>query len=640
MTIKDIAKAANVSAATVSRIINHKDDNISKETRERVLRIIEEYGYVPYAKIRDRILSQSRSIGLVIPTLSSDFYVRFASEIQQLAKEENYSIVLALSGDCDDAEESALDNFNRNRADGVIIFSGSEEALLTLKQMHNQGISVVALDHYARPTAIPQIFQNAAEIARECTQFLLDNNSSQIGLVLRPGCSPDLQDAIISGYSVALAGASRPVQQNFIIQQDDTFIENFRSMADAGLDGIVCQNAEIAWSVYAAAGNDDLRIPEDISVISMEDSADSETRIPALTAASTDVTQMARIAFQCLLSQIRNSPLQFSSQKMDCSIKSRGSVRLRQNAKSKILVAGYINTDILLATPDLPQIGKTQVVSHIADHVGGKGANQAYGIGTLGGNVYLLGRLGSDRRGRYIREHLIQAGVKMDGVSYHATLPTGSAYISLYPDGKSSVLIDPGANATLDTAYIRQNEDLLRDADYCLIQTDIPMECVAELQRLCRQHSVSVILNCSYGVLLPEDLLCDLHILIMKDQERQKLYPQFRNQEACAQWLRSCGVQNVIFTSGVSGCFWAGPESTRHFPNYDYPSIDETGTSDVLTGCLVSLLSENMELPEAVAAAAWAAAYSATKLGVQSGFPARSLLLDVAAGNLQIQFQK
>lgn len=640
MTIKDIAKAANVSAATVSRIINHKDDNISKETRERVLAIIDEYGYVPYAKIRERILSQSRSIGLVIPTLNSDFYVRFASEIQQFAQEENYSIVLALSGNCVDAGESVLDNFSRNRAAGIIMFSGSDEALLTLKQMHTQGIAAVALDHYARPVQIPQIFLNAAEIARECTQFLLDNNSCQIGLVLRPGCPPDLREAIISGYSVALAAASRPVQQNFIIYQDDVFVENFRSMADAGLDGIVCQSAEIAWSVYAAAGNDDLHIPEDISVISMEDAADSEIRIPALTAASTDVAAMARMAFDCLLGQIQNSSLQFSSQKMDCPIKARSSVRLRRSTKSKILVAGYINTDILLATPDLPQIGKTQVVSHIADYVGGKGANQAYGIGTLGGNVYLLGRLGSDRRGRYIREHLLQAGVKMDGVSYHATLPTGSAYISLYPNGKSSVLIDPGANATLDTAYIRQNQDLLRDADYCLIQTDIPMECVAELQRLCRLHSVPLILNCSYVISLPQELLQQLYILILKDQDRKKLYPQFETSEACAQWLRAHGVQNVIFTSGISGCFWSGPEGTRQFPHYSYPCIDETGSSDVLTGCLVTLLSENMALPEAIAAAAWAAAYSTTKLGVQCGFPPRSLLMDVAAKGIEIQFQK
>ena len=85
MTIKDIARAANVSPATVSRIINHKDDNISQETRERVLRVIEEHGYVPYAKIRERILIQSRSIGLLIPTLNSAFYMRLASEVQLAA---------------------------------------------------------------------------------------------------------------------------------------------------------------------------------------------------------------------------------------------------------------------------------------------------------------------------------------------------------------------------------------------------------------------------------------------------------------------------------------------------------------------------------------------------------------------------
>lgn len=129
MTIKDIAKAANVSAATVSRIINHKDDNISQETRDRVLRVIAENDYVPYAKIRDRILSQSRSIGLVIPTLDDRCYVQLASELQQLFRERNYSMVLTLSSGSADAEEAALENFSKNRADGVIIFSGSESTL-------------------------------------------------------------------------------------------------------------------------------------------------------------------------------------------------------------------------------------------------------------------------------------------------------------------------------------------------------------------------------------------------------------------------------------------------------------------------------------------------------------------------------
>ena len=67
-TINDIARLSGVSKKTVSRIINHKDENISQETRERVLRVIEENDYVPYAKIRERIFAQTRSLGLVIPT--------------------------------------------------------------------------------------------------------------------------------------------------------------------------------------------------------------------------------------------------------------------------------------------------------------------------------------------------------------------------------------------------------------------------------------------------------------------------------------------------------------------------------------------------------------------------------------------
>ena len=94
----------------------------------------------------------------------------------------------------------------------------------------------------------------------------------------------------------------------------------------------------------------------------------------------------------------------------------------------------------------------------------------------------------------------------------------------------------------------------------------------------------------------------------------------------------------MIFTAGISGCFLANAELRRTYPGYDYPSIDETGTGDVFTGCMVTLLSEGVPLPDAVGAAAWAAAYSTTKLGVQCGFPDRSLLEDVRSGRVQLRF--
>lgn len=638
MTIKDIAREAKVSAATVSRIINHKDDNISQETRERVLRVIAENGYVPYAKIRDRILSQSRSIGLVIPTLDSAFYVQFASAVQQQAREHNYALVLALTSGSAEAEKSTLKDFAGNHADGVILLSGSRDGVVLLKQMHEQGLAVVTLEQFAKPSSLPQLYRDSAEICRKCTRLLLKNNCIQIGLVLRPDCGGELYSAIQNGYSAAMSAAGFPVQQNFVILLNDSFVENFRSMADTGLDGIVCQDADVARAVYTAAANDELRIPEDISVISMEDAPDAEIRTPALTAASTDVTQMAKMAFECLLSQIEHAPLPFSSQKMDCPIQERGSIRLRRNTKPRILVAGYINTDVLLQTPDVPKIGKTQVTAHLADYVGGRGANQAYGISKLGGNAYLLGHLGSDRRGRFVYDHLVQAGVKMDGVSFRSDLSTGTAYISLYPSGKSSVLIVPGANAATDPVYIRSHEPLLREASFCLAQTDIPLESVAELHRLCLLHRVPMIIRPSYGVRLPEALMKGLYVLIMKEQERQMLYPEFAGREECAAYFREQGAEHVIFTEGISGCFWASGQGSRIYSGYDYPCVDETGTSDVFIGCLVTLLSENIPMEKTIEAAAWAAAYSATKLGVQGGFPDRKLLEDVAFSGLKLHF--
>ena len=637
MTIKDIAKAANVSVATVSRIINRKDDNISQETRERVLRIIDEMGYVPYAKIREQILSQTNSIGLMIPTLKSAFYVRFASYIQQLASANNYSLVLSLSGASPETERNALKDFLRNHTDGVICFPGHDSNIDTLRELNEQGMAVVTLDHFARPVPFPQIYQDTAGVAQRCTQLLLDSNALQIGLVLGTDCTPIQREVLISGYTAALTAAGLPVVQDFITCSDENFQENFRIMSDAGLNGVVCQNADIARMVYAAAVTDGLQIPEDLSVVSMEDDSNAAMLSPALTAATMDVAQIANSAFECLLSQITRSPLPFTSLMLENAICMRGSIRQRHNPKPKILVTGYINTDVLLGTRELPQIGRTQVASHLADFVGGKGANQAYGISSLGGNVYLMGCLGSDRRGRRIYDRLNQAGVKMDGVSFIPDIPTGTAYISLYPSGKSSVLINPGANTSLNAAYIHQHKALLKDTGYCLVQTDIPIEAVLAFRELCDDQMIPMILSPAYVEQLPAKLLNGLYMLVSTERDTKKLCPDLPDAAAQAQWFVDQGVQNVIISGGNLGAVWATPKGITHFPAYDYPCVDGTGTNDVFIGSLVTLLSEGHPMEQAIKAASWAAAYSATKLGVQSGFPSRDMLHDVLSGHIQVQ---
>ena len=96
----------------------------------------------------------------------------------------------------------------------------------------------------------------------------------------------------------------------------------------------------------------------------------------------------------------------------------------------------------------------------------------------------------------------------------------------------------------------------------------------------------------------------------------------------------------MIFTRGGDGCFWANREGSRNYSGYDYPCVDETGTSDVFIACLATLLSEGKAMAEAIGASVWAAAYSTTRIGVQSGVPDRKLLEDVAFGGLELHFQE
>ena len=97
MTIKDIAKAAGVSPSTVSLVINQKDARISEETRQRVLQVIEQSNYIPYAGVRGRLLSQNNQIALVIPSLKDPFLSDFADRVQNLARSQGFALTVQSS---------------------------------------------------------------------------------------------------------------------------------------------------------------------------------------------------------------------------------------------------------------------------------------------------------------------------------------------------------------------------------------------------------------------------------------------------------------------------------------------------------------------------------------------------------------
>ncbi|MCI8852137.1 MAG: LacI family DNA-binding transcriptional regulator [Lachnospiraceae bacterium] len=630
MTIKDIAQAAGVSTATVSRIMNHKDNNISQETRERVLQIIQENGYTPYSKIRDRLLAGNKTIGLAIPTLNSFFYSSFASCSQQFARDNGYTLLLSITNGTAEGEAGALDSFRSSKTEGILFFPGSREGLQALEEMHAENYCAVVLDHVAPTAVFPQVYRDMRRIAKHGTKLLLEDCRS-VALALRRDCGSIADETIRSGYKDALLEANVTLNPGLEVHPGADFDQVFDALIEEGIDGIVCQDAETAGFIYAAAAKKNIKIPEDLSVNALEDAPLSQQLTPPLSTGSVSPKAMASAAMEALFTQLEGKPWKFTAKMIFSTAQLRGSMATKQSYSSRIIVLGSMNMDVILHVPHLPQSGETLMTSKLTALPGGKGANQALAVSRLGGNSYMIGCLGNDRYGRQISEELSSAHVDTAGVTLTADLPTGTAYIHVCPDGDSTILVHSGANALVGKNYVRHHSVLLRSAKYCLIQMEIPFEGVQQALYYCKKYHVDAILKPSPVCPLPDELLDGLFMLIPNENEAAFLCPGKNTPQEQAQYLISKGVQNVIITLGSSGCLWSCSGLIRNFSAHPYPCVDSTGASDIFISCLAVMLSERNSIEHSIIAASWAASYSVSRMGVQNSIPSRDLLDEMIA---------
>lgn len=624
-TIRDIAKAAGVSVATVSRIINHKDSGISEETRSRVLQIIQEYDYVPYAKLRDRLLATTNTIALALPTLESGFYASFLSHIQTLARENSQSLIVSITGGDPDVECAALDSFTASKTDGILFFPGSRQGLDALEQIQDSGTCAVILDHAGKNARYPQVYRDRSQITRACTELLLRTHM-HAALILRANCGVLSDQAIISGYESALRLKQIPLNSHLIIHADEALEQSFDTLIELGIRGFVCQDPETAAKVSVIVNKKRLSIPKDLSLISLEDSEVASQLSPTLTCAATDPREMAQLAYHALSSQICQQASPFTVHTVPYTLVFRDSLQNKLQQADRIVIVGSMNMDIIIQMSHLPRFGETLVADQLTVWPGGKGANQALGVSRLGGHAHMLGCLGNDLYGRQVYAQLTSANVNMSNVVLSPDLPTGTAYVNVCPDGNNSIAVHLGANSHVNQEYIRLNGSAIRKAKFCLVQTEIPIDGVTETLKFCKQHQVRVILKPSPARSLPPELLNGLFMLIPNREEMNTLCPDISDPALQARHFLDMGVENVIITLGADGCLWASGEKSRYFPARPYPCVDSTGASDVFISCLAVMLSEDRSIEDAINAAVWAASYSVTQVSVQDSIPTRQFL--------------
>ncbi len=306
-TIKDVAKIANVSITTVSRVSN-RSKGVSTKTRRRVLNVIKELGYSPSAIASGLKTRLSKSIGIAVPDTIGDFYGEVINGIESVATENEYNLVISLNHHIVKEELSAVNFFKAKKVDGAILVTtiGDDDYVCSLIE---EDYNIVLLDRDPHGLKVDTVKIDNFRGGYIATEYLLNLGHSAI-LFIQGIPYIDSSKERFNGYKRALKDKKIKFNNDFILSGDFTVRSGYLSvkkyLEENGLNftAIFASNDQMAMGAIKALNDKGISVPNDISVIGFDDSYISPYIIPPLTTIKQRREEMGKIAAELLLDKI------------------------------------------------------------------------------------------------------------------------------------------------------------------------------------------------------------------------------------------------------------------------------------------------------------------------------------------------
>lgn len=291
--------------------------------------------------------------------------------------------------------------------------------------------------------------------------------------------------------------------------------------------------------------------------------------------------------------------------------------------KAKVVVIGSSNTDMTIKGDRLPKPGETVLGGEFRMGPGGKGANQAVAAQRLGADVSFICKVGRDIFG----DNAI-AGYQKEGIDCSRILrsdkASGTALILVDGNAENCIAVAPGANADLTPEDVDSVADVIRSADYLILQLEIPVESVLRAAKIAHEAGVYVILNPAPACHLPEELFGYISLITPNQTESALLSGVEDNLDAAVERLMQLGVKDVVVTLGSKGSLVISEGTRTLVPSLKVKAVDTTAAGDTFCGALCVALSEGCSLVDAAGFATKASALTVQKMGAQDSIPFRS----------------
>ncbi len=296
-----------------------------------------------------------------------------------------------------------------------------------------------------------------------------------------------------------------------------------------------------------------------------------------------------------------------------------------------ILVVGSSNVDYIIKGQRLPLVGETVTDGSFLKTFGGKGANQALAASRAGGNVTFVSCVGNDPEAKELIQNFSAEGINTEFMFLDEEQPTGAALIMLDKDGNNYLSVAPGANYSLMPHHVDEFIDSIKNADFILLQMEIPMETTEKIIQTAFGLKKKVIFNVAPYRTFNTDILKMVSILIVNETEATSItgleITTETDLEKNVEALLAFGVKTVIITLGANGALVADFEQIRFVPAYKVQALDTTAAGDTFCGNLAVALAGGKSLSDSVSFASAASAICVTRMGAQPSVPYRNEII-------------
>ena len=306
--MRDVAKQADVSTATVSRVLR-TPASVKEETRLKVLKVIEELNYQPNILARQLRTNKTNTVLIVIPTLTNTVFAEMLGGIESVATQNDYRVLLGNSNHQKERNIGYLDYLKQKQVDGVI-FLTSELGEAVLNEIAAEH-PMVLTSEYIHGAQFPMVSIDNVICGRKATEHLIELGHSRIAHLSGPGL---LSLDRLNGYKDALLIHGIPFDETLVVEGHFTFESGYQIMkkwlnSQNPPTAVFAANDEMAIGAMKAALESGKRIPKDIAIVGFDNIKFSSVFEPSLTTIAQPFFEMGVKSMNLLIQQINQGPI-------------------------------------------------------------------------------------------------------------------------------------------------------------------------------------------------------------------------------------------------------------------------------------------------------------------------------------------